>query len=85
MAGAIAGNVAARRPRRRRLQPDGLGGAEAVPPRSQGTAAATAAEAAAAATVTLSSLADDAAVRAVYEGPDGADRRAPGRVRSCST
>jgi 3-hydroxyisobutyrate dehydrogenase-like beta-hydroxyacid dehydrogenase len=36
-----------------------------------GTVAATAAEAAAAATVTLSSLADDAAVRAVYEGPDG--------------
>ena len=36
-----------------------------------GTAAATATAAAAAAAVTLSSLADDAAVRAVYEGPDG--------------
>ncbi len=36
-----------------------------------GEAAATPAEAAAAADVTISSLADDAAVRGVYEGPDG--------------
>lgn len=36
-----------------------------------GIAAATAAEAAAAATITVSSLADDAAIRGVYRGPDG--------------